>query len=303
LVTGLAACTRLAPSAAPLSTTSPVEMQAAPATSRTAPTHPVPPPAKAPSPRGKRALYRRSCDLGSALGCNELAILLIDDPGQALPLLERACSLGLPRGCANLGVQLLYGGQDAPTERALELLTQSCNQSDEYGCFELANALYDGAKQQGKSGFTRAYALYQQACKLGSMDACCSEGWMLRNAEGTSKDTRRARELFRVACEQKTYAGCAALGYELLDAANNAAEQAEGTRLLTLACEHDDAFGCFSLGAAMLEQAGPPGVDAALALLKRACSLGSANGCGYAGAVEDRLKRGLPALESDDDDD
>ena len=302
LVVGLAACARVGPSAAPLSKTAAEAPEPSSPGPEAAPAAQNTKPAKAASPHGKRALYRKSCELGSALACNELAILLIEEPQQALPLLERACSLGLPRGCANLGMQLLYATKSPERERALELLTRSCNESDDYGCLELANALYDDAKQSGGGAFSRPYGLYQTACKLGNMDACCSEGWMLRNAEGTSKDARRARELFRFACEQQSYAGCAALGYELMESANNAEDQAEGARFLKLACEHDDAFGCFTLGAAILGSAGPQGADTGLALLKRACALGSPNACEYAGAVEQRLKQGLAASGDEDDD-
>jgi uncharacterized protein len=183
----------------------------------------------------------------------------------------------------------------------MELLARACSQSDSYGCVQLGNALYDETEKSGGSDFHRAFDTYRKGCELGSMDACCSQGWMLRNGQGAARDVRRARELFRAACDRKAYAGCSALGYDLIDSASTRAEQEEGASHLKLACENDDAFGCFSLGSMTLTQAGPAGVKPGLALLKRACALGSQDACSYANTVERRLESGLPALGDDEE--
>jgi len=322
MLTGLSACGHVAPSTAPLSR--PAEQPAA-ARARAAPAPPLSPgPAAAASgpaasrslgKHGKRALYQRSCDLGSALGCNDLAIMFGTDVEHSLPLLERSCRLGLARGCANLGSELLWGQPtEATRARAIELLSQACDQADPYGCDELGNALYDAEGLGQKGSLGRAHTAYEKACKLGRALGCLNEGWMLRRGEGTSKDPRRSRELFRFACDQQVFAGCAALGYDLLDDAQNPSEYAEGTRWARLSCEHDEAFGCFSLGAAMAYGTGSdlPKAREGLALLQRACKLGLANACTYAAnldqALKDALQRPAPSsgadgAESDEEED
>lgn len=304
LAAGLSGCAHVAPSSAPLSQASaeaalvpeavtPVS-EKKPAESATAPSASARPPSKL----GKRALYQRACDLGSALGCNDLAILFGNDVEHAVPLLERSCSLGLTRGCANLGSELLWGEPSrAARTRAIGLLSQACEQADPYGCDELGNALYDAEALGEKGSFGRAHTAYEKACKLGRAMGCLNDGWMLRRGEGTPKDPQRSRQLFRFSCDQQVYAGCAALGYDLLDDAQNPAEYAEGARFAKLACEHDEAFGCFSLGAALAY--GTPGdaqkMNEGLALLARSCKLGLSDGCKYAANLEQRLKNAAAA--------
>jgi TPR repeat protein len=299
LALALGACTRVGPSTAPLSAGAASEPP--PPVAAAAPAAGEKPKAEAKTVgKGKRALYQRSCDLGSAIGCNDLAILLTQDPAQAQALLERSCQLGLARGCANLAVRLLLAeGARTQLPRALELLGKACDESDDFACAQLGDALYSVAREQlGDAALGRAHTAYERACKLGRMDACSSQGWMARNGEGTTRDAGRARELFRLACDQQSYSGCAALGYDLMDDAKNGEERAEGARWLELACEHDEAFGCFSLGAALLGSGETKNVPGGLALLKRSCALGSQQGCKFAAAVEERLQQG-PAPAAD----
>jgi uncharacterized protein len=229
--------------------------------------------------------------LGSAIGCNDLAILWGTDFAHAIPLLERACELGLARGCANLGSELLQSTPgEAERRRAVGLLSGACDQADGFACAELGDALYAVGEQGDKASYGGAHVAYEKGCKLGRVTACCAEGWMLRRGEGTAKDARRSRELFRFSCDQQFYAGCAALGYDLLNDAQNPTEYEEGARWAQMACEHDDGFGCFSLGAAAVASAAGDAQKVRLGVnfLKRSCQLGFANGCSYAATLEQR---------------
>lgn len=293
MAAGLLACARVVPSAAPLSAGSELEPSPEPPTTVPAPAaSTAAAPAKTAHRQGKRALYRRACELGSAVACNDLAILMGEDLAQAMPLFERACSLSLTRGCANLGVQILrHQPSDGERDRAVGLLSASCEQADAFACSELGDAMYAAFERMGPSAHGRAHVAYEKACKLGHVDACSNDGWMFRNGEGTTKNPARARELFRFACERESYAGCAALGYDLIDDAKNAEEYAEGTRWLKVACEHDEAFGCFSMGAALISTGDSRSLSSGLALLTRSCALGSADGCRLAQAVENGMKQ------------
>jgi uncharacterized protein len=289
---GLGSCARPTVSTAPLSAGREPQPAATAAGARPAsPANTAKPKRQAPGKQGKRALYARACDLGSAVGCNDLAILLGSADAQALPLLERACSLGLTRGCANLGTELLrQEPADAERARAVKLLQNACEQNDAYGCAELADALYAEQQRGQKSEFGRAYAAYEKACKLGNLPACYGQGWMLKNGEGTQQDPTRARELFRFACSQDNYDGCAALGFDLLEGAQNREEFDEGLRFCRLACEHDQALGCYTLGRVHAVSSEPGVRTGAVALLKRACTLGYADSCKQAATLEERLK-------------
>jgi uncharacterized protein len=303
-MTGLVACARVAPSAAPLSAGAELEPTSERRVSQPTPAAPAAAAqAKAVNKQGKRALYRRSCELGSAVGCNDLAILLDDDMSQAMPLFERACSLGLSRGCANLGVQILrHQPAEGQRERAIGLLSAACDQTDAFACAELGDTMYAAFERSGPSAHGRAHVAYEKACKLGHVEACASDGWLLRNGEGTTKNAARARELFRFACERESYAGCAALGFDLIDAAKNGDEYAEGTRWLKLACDHDYAFGCFTMGASLVTSGDRSNLDRGLALLTRSCALGSADGCRFAEVVQNGMKSGSTAGANEDED-
>jgi TPR repeat protein len=293
LAWGLVACTRVAPSTAPLSVATATPEPVALGTTSSAPSAPPAGPAKPPSPQGKRALYLRSCDLGSAVGCNDLAILLGLDSAEAGPLFDRACKLGLVRGCANQAAQLLMHDPDASTrERAVDLLARACDAAVWYGCAGLGDALYTASKQNGAGVLGRAKAAYEKACGLGAMDGCISEAWMLQNGEGGSKDADGARRLFRQACDAQSYNGCGALGFSLMQDARNAEDFGEGARLAKLACDHDDAFGCFALGSGMVSSGDPKALAPGLSLLKRSCQLGLASSCRFAASVEERIKAG-----------
>jgi TPR repeat protein len=246
--------------------------------------------------QGRRALYRRSCELGSALGCNDLAILLGSSDPQSLGYLERACTLGLPRGCANWGSELWRVAKtDQEKSRGEELLSRACDAEDWWGCTELGNVVYAARAQAGDSVLGRAHVAYAKGCKLGGVEACVSDGWMLWSAEGAPRDVARATELFRGACEHDNFSGCAALGYVLVEVANNAGELAEGQRYLSLACDHSEAFACFGLGGTLLrgdEQAKRKGRD----YVDRACKLGLQNACRVAKALDEQARK--PAASS-----
>ena len=309
----VAGCARPVASSAPLQS-APTEATS-PATTAAAAAAPssMPKAAAAPSSparrNGRQALLQRSCDLGSAIGCNDLGILAWADPERALPLLERACTLGLPRGCANFGVELLRGPRhDQELDHALELLGGACEHADGYACAELGDTLYAGRERIGQAALGKAHGAYEKACRLEYVEACVSDGWLQRDGEGAAQSSARALELFRFACDKQTYSGCAALGFALLTDAKNKAEFEEGVRWLNTACEHEQPLGCFMLGNLARHSNAPDALKRAGELFNRACKLGSAEGCRFA---EDLKKQPPPAAPptkappnaADDDDD
>lgn len=240
-----------------------------------------------PPHHGRQALLQRACDLGSAVGCNDLGILAWQDADRALPLLERACTLGLARGCANFGVELLRGPRhEQELDHALDLLDGACQQADGYACGELGDALYAAHERIGNAALGKAHGAYEKACGLDYVEACVSDGWLQRGGEGAARNGKKALELFRFACDKQTYSGCAALGFSLVKDANNQADLDEGARWLGTACQHDQWLGCFMLGHLVRQSSSPDAAKHAIELFRRACKLGSANGCDLADALE-----------------
>jgi len=85
--------------------------------------------------------YKRGCDLGDAVGCVNLGLMLLTgrdlpaDPGTAATLFQRACDRGDMAGCGNAG--LLYAnGRGVPrdTERGRGLLRRACDAHLEEAC-------------------------------------------------------------------------------------------------------------------------------------------------------------------------
>src|SRR5450755_1831100 len=205
---GAVGCAGGVPSAAPLSAPDAApEPSAAQAASAGTAAPAAATPAQAPKnqnptpTRTREALLERSCELGSALGCNDLGILVWADEVRSVPFLERACELGLLRGCTNLGVMLAHDA--SKHDRALELLDDGCEKSDPLACAKLGDILYD--EPEATRPLSKAEASYEKACKLEQADACIGAGWMLLRGEGTDKSPERAEESFRFACDHHNF--------------------------------------------------------------------------------------------------
>jgi TPR repeat protein len=244
----------------------------------------------------REALYQRACDLGSAIACNDLAILLEKDASRAVPLLEKSCNMGLDRGCTNLGAVISSDVNELG--RARKLFEKSCSRSDPLACAMLADLAYVGRGMA--RDLTEAGRAYAKACELGHSESCVSSGWMLDGGEGTAKDPTRAVELFRLACTRKSYSGCAALGYKLTQAPTNREEFEQGMHWMGVACDKQEASGCFLLGVRFTNVKGGMNPEARQ-LFTRACKLGHSRACEFA-ALPDRQVADATETHSDHDD-
>jgi TPR repeat protein len=136
------------------------------------------------------------------------------------------------------------------------------------------------------------------ACKLkcenGSQESCAILGVMhLQGAVGSKPDYRQAERLLKRACSANVALGCGGLG-SLYGAIKKDFKRARS--LLEKGCSMGDALSCESVGG-LLAGAGDTDITTASrnanVYYKRACDLGSANGCGFCAAfIADKIVPG-----------
>lgn len=219
-------------------------------------------------------LYRRACELGSALACNELGVLVEADPKQAMAFFEKACGLELPRGCTNLGVLLM--NDTSHQDRIIELLRGSCDQEDGLACNKLGDWLYSVDSDPKK--LDAVYRLYERGCALGNWDACTSAAWMQKDGAGTTADATLARNRFELACNHQCYRGCLGLGISLLEENPPDPQRDHALSLIEKSCANNLATACYLHGMLSVSQDGTI-PNAARRQFERACQLGDERGC------------------------
>ena len=151
-----------------------------------------------------------SCDDGDCAA--RLGVLYSDArrDGEALRLFERSCDRGSALGCNNLGTFVLAGrAVAADASRAARLFERACRLRDPSACYNLGVVYQDG------NGVARdpvlAAELLQQACALGMAHACTSLGIVFARGSIGPADELRARAMFDRACDRGDGEGCAML--------------------------------------------------------------------------------------------
>jgi TPR repeat protein len=138
----------------------------------------------------------------------------------------------------------------------------------------------------------------RQRCDKGSQDSCAILGVMyLQGVAGGKPDPAHAEPLLERACAAKVALGCGGLG-SLVGAFKKDAKRAR--TLLEKGCSLGDPVSCESVGGMILgahERSPKPDTVAAAresyGFYKRACDLGSANGCGFCAVfIADKLVPG-----------
>jgi TPR repeat protein len=222
----------------------------------------------------KEQLYQRACELGSALACNDLGVLVEADRKAAIPLFEKSCGLGLPRGCTNWAVLLM--DDKSHHNRIVELLRGACDKKDGLACNRLGDWLYSLDDSQNK--VSEIHRIYDRGCVLENWDACASSAWMLKAGLGTSPDPTLARDRFRLACDHERYHGCLGLGISLLEDNPRDQQRDYAVSLVEKSCDKSIAAACYYHGALLVSQDGTI-PKSAHRQFERACQLGDERGC------------------------
>lgn len=217
------------------------------------------------------AAYARACELGSKGGCNNGAVLFLDDkPTRALPLLEKGCSLEHPQSCSNLGFLLLSApdGIAKDENRAAGLFANACEQKDGLGCSNMGFMMLRGMGGVEKHP-KRALALMIRGCELDHPKGCSNAGSMLVDGEGVPKDRKRGLTFLAKGCEGDVMQ-CRdyAISLEVTDP--------KGARAAyTKACDGGEPKACNNLGLQWRDgKRGPKDVAKGTAYLKQACDGG-----------------------------
>lgn len=123
-------------------------------------------------PARVRDLFSKSCDLGSARACHNLAALVdAANPAESLALLVKACELGEPKSCFNAALMVEKGrGGAADLGRAIGLFRRACDGGDGFGCTNLGKLYESGRGVDRDVG--QAASLYEKACSLGDDVGC-----------------------------------------------------------------------------------------------------------------------------------
>jgi uncharacterized protein len=233
------------------------------------------------APQSVVGLYKRACEGGSGLGCNNLGLVYLEgrsgarrDAARSLTFFQRACDLGTAGGCGNLGY-LLHEGTEVPRDdvRAIGLLTRACDASWWDACYWLADIYFGGEHED----LPNAYAVVERACKTGNHErSCATQGIMLQLGSGVVKDPRHAKSLLGRACEAGVAFACTSLGTLLMEGSPSDIERAR--ERYARGCTDDHPGGCYVYG--MQCASGVFGDHCATdALLRHACEKRHADAC------------------------
>jgi TPR repeat protein len=195
-------------------------------------------------------LLDRSCTLGHAVGCSNLAGLMrggaggLGEPSRAVNLYDRSCTLGFAEACSAVGSIYAEGKLvAADLTRARAMYDQACAHRDAYGCFTAGMFASEG--RGGVRSPEAAGERFDQACALGHATACFNAGVLLYRERGARPgENERAAVYFKRACDGQQPAGCLRLGIATLHGHGLVADPQLARDLFDRACTGGEADGC-----------------------------------------------------------
>jgi uncharacterized protein len=236
-------------------------------------------------PERAKALYSAACDRGSAVGCNNLGVVMDQggaarDPKRAVALFTAACEKGERRACANLERSYREGGPGLSPDvaGAFSIAVQLCDQGWQAGCVLLADDYKHGTGVAKDA--RRALSGHQAACEAGELNGCTALGLMYEQGLGVAQDLPRARALFTRTCDAGSSRGCFWLGALYHEGKGVPQDWAHAAKLYERPCARNDSAACSNL--AVLYQHGQ-GIEEdrahAARLFEMACDRGLTAAC------------------------
>jgi TPR repeat protein len=149
---------------------------------------------------------KKSCELGSLLGCYYLGIHLIPTDKDYIKrgeYFKKACDEGdVAPACNNYALYLKNTAYNMDT--ILEYTEKSCRLSGANGCYNTGKAL------SVKKDYKSAYDYYIKSCDMGLASGCSNAGYLVeKNTEHFSKtENDKVIELFKKACDNGDDGGC-----------------------------------------------------------------------------------------------
>ena len=152
--------------------------------------------------------WQRACNLGLGPACRILAgRFLYDnkrrDMSRGRALLDRSCKLGTAISCLDLAktyFEPMDGSKpaDASIAQGVEVLKQACSARRQAACSKLG-VMYSEGKVVPKDEKV-GLSYYEQSCAAGNDASCAEAGMMVLLGRGASKDAARAGALLEKAC-------------------------------------------------------------------------------------------------------
>jgi TPR repeat protein len=247
--------------------------------------------------------YRKGCDLGDGVACNNLANQYISGRGVELSehagadLLERACGLDYGKSCFRIAIITQRGilRPDNPAKVA-ELMRKGCDLDDTASCHDLGYLYMDGKGVE--KDVQTARDLFARTCEQGLPRGCGSLAWQLIQ-EGGEENSVKALDLLQTACAGDDAPSCNNLGYMFESGKGAAVDPARAARYYSKACQGGDLAGCGNLGILFAEGRGVPRDDtAALPLLERGCSDKASDSCRTLALFHREGRAGLPVSDA-----
>jgi hypothetical protein len=135
--------------------------------------------------------------------------------------------------------ELSGAGKD---QRAFVVAGIRCTEDDRYGCASLAWD-YDTGKGTPVDK-SRAAALYDKACRLGSQASCTNLAYDYDHGEGVAEDPQHAIELYGTMCDQSEMRACFNLGLLVSQGRGVAKDHARAAALFRRACDGGESDAC-----------------------------------------------------------
>jgi TPR repeat protein len=167
-------------------------------------------------------------------------------------------------------------GGDASKAKAL--FEKACGLGSGSACSNL------GALQLKGGEAPLAVKSFEKGCSLGAAVGCFNLGNMLYAGTGITKDLTRAASLYQQACNAGSADGCVNLGNAYDDGEGVPKDSARALTLFKRACEGDHAVGCTNLGGMYAAGTGTTvNVPLAVKTWDKGCTLGGGESCEYLG--------------------
>lgn len=186
--------------------------------------------------------YRRACDGGIPLACNDLGALteagkgVEQDRSAAMALYRRACEGGTALGCHNRDALVIHRQQGTLREQVQvrDRMRKRCEGGKPLACNDLGTMLAKGIG--GAEDDAGAAALYRGACASGLLLGCKNLAHAFAAGAGVAADPARSVELYTKVCEAGLSSACTDLALKLESGAGVEKDEARALELLRLAC-------------------------------------------------------------------
>ncbi|NUM58993.1 MAG: sel1 repeat family protein [Bdellovibrionaceae bacterium] len=260
---------------------------------------------KAPDSLSSFSFYKKGCELGDGVSCNNLANLYMEGRGttpnekQGVEYLLMGCELNYSPSCYRVAVITARGillKYDA--EAVVHFMKKGCDLGDAMSCHDLGYLYMEGTGTNRNQSL--ALNVISSSCDMGLARGCGSLGsfYLLGFGPG-GVDYARAYELIQRACSEDDPPSCSNLGYMIETGKGAPADAKRAAQYYSKGCHAGDNLGCGNLGVLLAEGRGVARDDKeALPYLERGCSSKTSEACRFLAIFHEEGRANLPKSKS-----